>query len=575
MNKLLKNPSYRSNTGYSGNDLSHTIDFTSTVGQAVPVSWDILQPGDKIKQQVRLKTRTQPLVTAAFGEIEEHVRTFFVPFSQIYKPYEQLFNGIQDYGSDFYNAVIVNNRLSDILPIVSLGQLYDYLLNILPDSTETPASLFFDKFRLLEMIGLPMSKIAEDFAQGTDTTWRSHSVNLLPFMAYQKIWYDYFRDTDRIVNDPQAYNYDSWVDSTNHVISSDRLAKFLTLRYVPCKRDTTNNLFVSPVFGELGVGGDHLKILVNSVNNWLTSVIPQPVGSDGSLNDSNPTSIRPSGSIPSSTLYNGLNVASLRSAFAVNKLLEITRRAHKHYDAQILAHFGVKVPMGINGESFEVGHHEQQLVIGDVISTADTSLNSNTGAMLGEIAGKGYSHEVSDFESFEASTHGILMTIYYSRPRYVYEQTGIDKKLAYTKISDFPREEYDDLGMQPKFLMNMKLSANAASNAAIEQYEYRYSEVKTAMSRAILGMARTLKGWVITREPVFVTAEDFYVKPSDINQILAIPYSDTLTTVVPNQSAQTLRLASLTAFNSDPFMNHLLLVYKKTSKLSTYGLMDI
>lgn len=101
MNKLLNDPTYRSNTGYSGNDLSHTVDFSSTVGQLLPLSWDILQPGDKVSIQTRLKTRTQPLISAAFGEIEEHVRTFFVPFSQIYKPYEQLFNGIQDYGSDF------------------------------------------------------------------------------------------------------------------------------------------------------------------------------------------------------------------------------------------------------------------------------------------------------------------------------------------------------------------------------------------------------------------------------------------------------------------------------------------
>ena len=578
MNKLLTNPTYRSNTGYSGNDLSHTVDFSSTVGHLLPVSWDILQPGDKVSIQARLKTRTQPLISAAFGEIEEHVRTFFVPFSQIYKPYEQLFNGIQDYGSDFYNAVIYNNRLSDILPIVSLGQIFNYLKDHTPTADGQDATTFFETCRLLECIGVPIQHMLEDLGTNSDTSWMQHSVNLLPLLAYKKIWYDFFRDTDRILNDPSAYNYDSWVDSSTHTISAERLAKFFTIGYVPCKKDTTNNLFVSPVFGEYGVGGDKLNTLLDSVNNWLTGNNPTITTSSGTqAQTSDPTSVRPVAStqVPYSQ---AINVATLRSAFAANKLLEITRRAHKHYDAQILAHFGVKVPMGISGEAMEVGHHTQDIVIGDVIATADTSLgsgDSRTGAPLGEVGGKGYSHDVSNFDNFEASTHGILMTVYYARPRYVYMQTGLDKKLAYTKISDIPRAEYDDLGMQPKFLLNQVIDYTASRNSAITQWEYRYSEVKTAMSRAILGLSRGLKSWTISRLPFFVSALDFYVKPTDINQIMEVPYATTISRVVPQYVEQTMRLASISAFDTDPLINQLRLVYKKTSKLSTYGLQDI
>lgn len=573
MNKLLTNPTFKSNTGYSGNDLSHTIDFSSTVGHVLPVSWDILQPGDKVSIQARLKTRTQPLISSAFGEIEEHVRTFFVPFSQIYKPYEQLFNGIQDYGSDFYNAVIVNNRLSDILPIVSLGQIFNFLKDRVPGADGEDATSFFDPCRLLECIGVPIQHMLEYLGINSDTSWMQHSVNLLPLLAYKKIWYDYFRDTDRVVNDPTAYNFDSWVDSSTHTISEERLIKLFTIGYVPCRKDTTNNLFVSPLFGESGVGGDGLRTLTNAVNNWLTSLVPEPVGTNTQANFDNPTSVR----IANSGLAN-VNIASLRSSFAVNKLLEITRRAHKHYDAQILAHFGVSVPMGVSGEAMEVGHHSQDIVIGDVIATADTSLGSGTsrtGAPLGEIGGKGYSHEVSNFDSFEAKTHGILMTVYYARPRYVYLQTGLDKKLAYTKISDIPREEYDDLGMQPKFVLNQYIDYTASRNSAITQWEYRYSEVKTAMSRAILGLSRGLKSWTISRYPFFVGALDFYVKPTDINQIMEVPYSANISRVVPNVTVQTMRLASISAFDTDPLINQLRLVYKKTSKLSTYGLQDI
>lgn len=577
MNKLLNNPSYRSNTGYSGNDLSHTVDFSSSVGMVLPISWDFLQPGDKVNIQARLKTRTQPLISAAMGEIEEHVRTFFVPVSQIYKPYEQLYNGIQDYGSDFYNSVIVNNRLSDVLPIVSLGQIFERLKSVIPSVEGSDAGVFYDTMRLLECLGVPIQRMLETLGvQSTDESWKSHSINLLPFMSYQKIWYDYFRDTDRVVNDPTAYNYDSWVDSSNHVISEDRLSKFFFLRYCPCTKDVTNNLFVSPLFGENGVGGDNNVTLTEAVNNWLTGFTPSSVGVGGTLSTNDkPTSVRPAfqnnSNLPS-VLY---STASIRSGFALNKLLEITRRAHKHYDSQILAHFGVNVPNGINGECFEIGHHVQDIQIGDVISTADTAISSNTGKMLGEIGGKGYSHDVGDFKPFEAKTHGVLMTVYYSRPRYVYEQTGIDKKLAYSKISDIPRPEYDELGMQPKFMLNMALDVSATRNSSIPQWEYRYSEVKTAVSRAILGLNRGLKSWTISKIPQYVLPQQFYVAPTDINQIMEIPYTTSISSVVPNVPEQTMRLASISAFDSDPFINQLRLVYKKTSKLSTYGLADI
>lgn len=279
MEKLLRNPSYVNKQGYNGLDLSQVVDFTSSVGHIVPVMWDFLQPGDKVRLQDHLLTRTSPLLSSAFATIEENVRYFFVPMSQIYKPFEQVYNGIQDFGSDFYSSILDSNTesVSDLLPRVQLLQLVNAI---------TSVENFEDGCRLLEGIGVPMFKIL-DLIKSEDTSYLTHSVNLLPLLAYQKIWYDYFRDTDRIVNDPKAYNMDSFVSTNLTGQPSNfvtRLINILKIQNCPAHKDINNNIFVSPLFGDASVGsnGSNANTLMR-VNQWLSGLENVQGGStDGS-----------------------------------------------------------------------------------------------------------------------------------------------------------------------------------------------------------------------------------------------------------------------------------------------------
>lgn len=572
MKKLLKNPTYVNKTGYNGLDLSHVVDFTSSVGHVVPVMWDFLQPGDKVKLQDSLLTRTSPLLSSAFATIEENVRYFFVPISQIYKPFEQLYNGIQDFGSDFYQPIVDRTTISsDLLPRVQLAQIVSFMYR-------NPSEVCEDIVRLLEGIGVPMYKILSLLTNG-DTSYLTHQVNVFPLLAYQKIWFDFFRDTDRIENDPSFYNCDSFVEvaKMNDIESlGSRLAKWLQVGNCPVMKDVKSNVFVSPLFGQTDPSSSHVDTLLR-VNQWLSGLsktataTPENVVGDGSPYN---TSVRPTTTYPlispNALTANTLNTANLRAAFATEKLLEITRRAAKHYDAQILAHFGVDVPTGVDGECFELGLHTQRLEIGAVLSTADTYNSSDdSGVPLGEIGGKAYQHDTGMKFTFEAKTHGILMAVYYARPKFVYEEDGINKKLAYTRVSDFPRPEYDDLGMQPRFRMNDDLTSVSSSNSEIDSYEYRYSEVKGMYDRAINGMRRTLNNWVVSRNGLFKDSEDFYVDKYAINQILVVPYSPSSE---DPRDARGMVAFNESLFDTDPLYHQLSFSYQKATKLSTYGL---
>ena len=268
MKKILKNPSYKSNIGYNGLDLSNVLGFSSSVAHILPVEWDFLQPDDKVRVSCKMKTRTMPLISAAMATIEENVRWFFVPMSQIFKPFEQTYNGIQDYGSDYYASMLHSNRISDILPEVPLTSLINFLEDAVSDNNP---KLFFETSRLLECLGLPIQRICQLYAQKDGGNFGQHSVNVLPLLAYQKIWSDYMRDSDRYVNDPEYYNADSWVDNLNHLnmFDSTRLSKILKLQNCPVEKDICNNISVSPLFSEASVGGDN-TVTLRAVNDWLS-----------------------------------------------------------------------------------------------------------------------------------------------------------------------------------------------------------------------------------------------------------------------------------------------------------------
>lgn len=567
MQDLLKNPTYQNKDGYNGLKMSNDFAFSSSVGHIIPFLWDFVQAGDKVSMSSYLRTRTQPLISAAMADIEENVRFFFVPLSQLYSPFKQLFVGVNDFDTDLFTTNIKEGVFPDYIPQIRLAHLAILLENyIVNDQPEK----FTRVCRLCEAIGVPIYKMLE-YWKYENRTHLQHSINLLPFLAYQKIWFDHFRDTDRIANDPSYYNFDKWFTDGDVRISSGemvaRLEKFVELRYCPVTKDAANCLHVSPLFGGADVNSLGNYVL-QQVNQWLTSSsITETIDTSGGESAVNPTTTFAPG--------NGIrtiNPANLRAAFATEKLLEIVRRSPKHFDAQMLAQMGVKIPKGLDGESVSFGHHHQPLLIGDVVSTSNTyNADNDSGAMLGEIGGKGYSADKSGNFEFTAPFHGVVMAVFYARPKYFYHPFGIDKKLAYTRVSDFPRLQYDDLGQQPEFVLNQNMQNSQDFNTQIQGWNWRYMETKSTKPRAFGALARSLRNWVVSRTGVYgADPTDYYVKDTDINQILEIPYNPSVIDHISASDDFSVINASL--FDSDPLINQIALDYRKASKISTYGL---
>lgn len=559
MTNILKNPSFSAANGYNGFDMSKYLKFSSSVGHILPVYYDILQPGDKITAKSTLKTRTMVLDSAAMVQIEEHLDWFFVPMEQLYHFFNEFYYGVQDFRTDF---VANASPLSQYYPYFKYADLISFLQNN-SGNNSTYFSNISDNceiLRLLDLLGFPVEKIHSSLYHGSSPV----NYSLIPVLlqAYQKIYFDYYRLDDRESNDPVAYNVDSYLGG---VITPDN--PYFTLRYIPWKKDFYTNNFISPIFTD-EANASSLGIQTNQVNNWLGGIIGFTTNNDyGNVS----TNLRPATSVAISNqdMSSGtamINAANIRSMFAVDKLLEITRRAGKHYDKQTLAHFGVDVPTGISGEVFALHSSQSEINIGDVIATGNGSVG-NASSVLGQVGGKGFGLGVDNGFQFEAPSHGVLMCVYYGRPIVDYLPSGVDSLNIKVNSYDWFKPEFDNLGMQPLFAAQTNFSEDSQnnSNTSIVGWQYRYNEYKNKPNTVNGALAHdpNFQIWTTSKRPAGNNLVNYLVDPSFLNNIMSVNYAPSY-----DESVDQL----YTIWQTDPLLHQIYFDVKKASKMSTYGL---
>ena len=607
MTSILKTPFHSAKLGRHGHDLSRRLLFTSSVGHLLPVMFDYLSPGDKVRINEQLYTRTAPLTSPAFCRIKEHVEYFFVPMEQINSYFGQAFYGISDLTSSSLmpgSSLDKNNQL----PPSSFGCTIDQLvfqlfithsssvsgINFEVDQdghvfwSSAVSSLSYDMFgipclfnfvRLLDMLGYGHNFFNQSTtAQGQGNGLRY--VNLDAFFVYQKIYYDYYRNSQFEGNNVYSFNYDHPLRDGLDLDESgcagnilpgvaDYTSNVFTLRYRPLKKDFFTNILSSPLYvlnpsADINPNSYNNTVTAsNDINSYILSAYGVQLQNQGITDNSLATndgvsSAGTNGSLngtvtefsdPVSGANSFGSVQRLRLAFAYDKMLSITQRAGKHYDDQTLAHFGVKVPQGISGECYFLGGHTSDLNIAEVVATAAGTNKGNTSS-LGELAGRGYgaSNRNKDIK-FTAPCHGYIMAIYSACPELSYSSFGLNRLHTYCSINDFPHPEFDNIGMQPLWLYQINNSSyyngdgdyTPVNAAKFYGWQYRWSELKMSYDVSSTGFVDTLQNWAVNYLPgkyssfgyidtaVFKRRNNyianFYCSPDLLDNIFALNYS--------------------------------------------------
>lgn len=543
MSKPLQIKPSRANRPRNAFDLSQRHMFTAPVGALLPVLSLDLIPHDHVEIDAQDFMRTMPMNSSAFMSMRGVYEFFFVPYSQLWHPFDQFITGMTDYKTSLLSKKFVS-KPPQLIPSISRESLFSAVIN------DTRIDMFgFDRrpnaIRLLDLLGYGYPVFSRNINPQTKKPVRidnAYDGKITPFRiaAYQKIYSDFYRNTTYEPVDVESYNFDdaSWVKSNNVYVEADGktfLDRFFKLRYRNAPLDYFTNLRPTPLF-------DMDENLLSSLK--LSSPNIDRAGINNEKTSANVL-------LPVPTGFNVVDPSSIRSAFALDKLLSITMRAGKTYAEQMQAHFGVSVSEGRDGEVTYLGGFDSNIQVGDVTQTSGTTNPSVTDVQqaklagyLGKITGKGTSSG-SGRVTFDAKEHGILMCIYSVVPAMQYDSSRVDPFVTKSTRGEFFIPEFENLGMQPLMMHNvtdvdrwteLRDFANIPrlKNGPLG-WQLRYSEYKTAVdvNHGQFAGDGPLSYWTVGRNRSFnaeftsakLQLEQLKISPNWVDSIFAVNYN--------------------------------------------------
>lgn len=588
-------PKHTARLSKTAHDLSQSIAFTAAPGMLLPVYKDILVGGDKIDFTPSIFSRLTPLIAPALCDIEVFLDTFFVPMDMLYSFFgNQLFQVREHFSSQFDGNI--QSGMREDFPLFNLNDFnfggpwsQDYTDADYLDRWGYTARDFWNvnfenfgssRFRLFDMLGLnPWALFQEGGSGSQGMTPFNIGANprIFPWqlLAYQCIYQFYYRMDDWEAFSASDFNIDKSVTGYPQESFLHCNPQWAQLRYRPFLKDYFTSLKRNPlVAGEnllplQVLGGDtfdgQMPFSSEQIHSFLGDNQFSPTTPDG-YDIQEPTRRNSSTQIDVTSGSTGLaSTANIRASFALEKLMRITGRAGKNYDAQMLAHFGVKVPHDVKHQISHLGTSKGKFSLGEV-----TSLASTENAELGDFAGRGSVAFRGSNIKFTAPCHGVLMCLFSAVPKVRYVGT-FDKENALVNRYDLPTPEFMDLGMQPLWafeaqsgiLQEVSGSGDDPSEGAYfrggdwrlgwqynyEQYKRKFDRVSEAFRNPSDGYNRSVdnayKNWVMGKLPFNslpsitgshqtsdsyqnyfnLSVYNFLCPPTILNQLLQVPYS--------------------------------------------------
>ena len=480
MGNIMSQVKLKNHVSRDGFDLSHRNAFTAKVGELLPVACIEVLPGDSFQGKMQHFTRTQPVNTAAYTRIREYYDWFFVPTNLLWNKFNSYVTQMTD-NNQHAIGINVSQKLTNMHPYFTCNQIANYLATITSGQTsnqnEVGLSRALQTAKLLEYLGYGHFY---DSCNGTAQSFGLNAnLNPFPLLAYQKIYQDYFRNSqwesayapsfnlDYISGSQESLNIP--VSSLASQIMNNRVINMFDLRYSNWNKDLFMGVLPNSQYGDAAsinvgsigapsisdfFGGYVQGTTANSTsadqNVYVSSNTSRPIY-DAGLNGVQNLRVKFSSSDmnllrDSLGLNNGSSVSSaftilaLRQAEALQKWKEITQSQQQDYKQQIEAHFGV---------SMSDAYSERCKYIDGIVSNLDISevMNTNlTADNAADIAGKGVGVGNGNF-NYKSTSHGYLMCIYHAVPLLDYSLDGICRTNLKTMVTDYAIPEFDRTGM--------------------------------------------------------------------------------------------------------------------------------
>lgn len=542
--------SLRNKTSRNGFDLSFKKNFTAKAGELLPVMVKEVLPGDSFRIDLKSFTRTQPINTAAFARIREYYDFYFVPYDLLWNKSNTALTQMYDNPQHAVSLDPTQNFLLDgVMPSVTAKAIADYLSAFGITYADYDKNYFgYSRpecsAKLLEYLGY--GRFYHFTPRGSDT-WDSSPLmsnltfNIFGLLAYQKIYADYYRDSQWERISPSTFNVD-YMDGTSNMSIDDLITGSSSSKVVQ-----NYNLF-------------DLRYC-NWQKDLFHGVVPHQ-----QYGDSSSVSV---GKIPPADEQTGFTILALRQAEFLQKWKEITQSGNKDYKDQIEKHWGVSVGDGFSELCTYLGGVSSSLDINEVVNT------NITGDNAADIAGKGtgVSNGVIDFNS--GGKYGLLVCIYHCLPLLDYTATLLNSAFTKIRVTDYAIPEFDRVGMELVPLRKMiNPSADGFSTYADSGLGYapRYIDYKTSVDCSIGGFFGSLRNWVISYSDTSILNQLGSKDPVNQPQPTAAPMNYTFFKVNPNCLDPLFAVAVNSEISTDQFLCSSFFDVKVVRNLDTDGL---
>lgn len=528
-------------THRSSFDLSSKKLFTAKIGEILPCYWQLAIPGTKYRISSDWFTRTVPVNTAAYTRIKEYYDFYAVPLRLISRALPQAFTQMSDYMTSAASNSANTEQLKNV-PYAPVGNISAEIQARVTAKAVDDAGFGFayGSCKLLDMLGygsfigarnakkkeITMQYLGLDTASLSDSQnplvyGTSINLNLLPIFAYQKIYFDFYSNSQWEKHLAYSYNVDYWDGKSSVEISAD----MIKLRYANYPKDYFLGVLPSSQYGSVAVLPQiyspslpsNLVLAYNSVHS--TAGVTNPAGSTSVVTDSSNSS----GSPRSLRLNSNLSALSIRATEYLQRWKEVVQFSSKDYSDQMAAQFGIKAPEYMGNHAHYIGGWSNVININEVLNTNLTADNSQA-----VIAGKGVgsnSGHVIDYDC--GAEHQVIMCVYHSVPLLDWSLKGHNPQLLCTSISDFPYPAFDQLGMQP--VPALTLNNSPSSPTGNIGYNLRYWQWKSAVD-TVHGAFRpkaAYQSWVapLQGSQVQVSGQSslsyksFKIRPQQLNSI--------------------------------------------------------
>lgn len=510
--------------------------FDYDIGQAIPVEFRDMVPGDNFKIYFNVINRFKPLVSPVMGKLDFWAFYFFVPYRNLDSNFERGITGGDDDDLDEEGNPVA----------------FDYTFPSIGSNFSDTNVQTVKKYSLMDYAGLPIGLTSNSPIAKMCTDYF--------IRAYHSIYNEWFRDENlqrkrKLMVTKRDFDNSlvpsTTVDEEEYGIFNVAWKKdYFTSALLSQQKGIAPSLPLSgelPVYWTLGSG-------VNSnsgygYSNFISGkdavthaqfngvVDKYKVSADGTTLKHAPTYIYTDGSGSVSErpvsddlmaninglvrLQNGttFDVSELRTVIQIQKILERANRTGSRYTEYLRSFFSVSPKDSRLQRPEFIGARKVPVVINEVLQTSQTTDSSAQGTQ----SGHGISVASNYVGKYFAEEYGCLVGIVFCRPTPLYTQ-GVNRQWFKKSRYDFYLPQLCNLSEQGIYAGELYVD-NTEEDTKIWGFQGRWNEMRAGTSLACGAMRDTYAYWNFSRHfdsRPELDADFIECKPSESKKIYAV-----------------------------------------------------